>query len=50
MRLEIENPESGEMQRTYARLAGVLFLGVLLVALIGGSILSRVAGSGTFAG
>jgi hypothetical protein len=49
MRLEIKNGEPGKTQRTYARLAGVLFLGVILVAFVGGSILSRVAGSGTFA-
>ncbi|MGA8028272.1 MAG: DUF4386 domain-containing protein [Bryobacteraceae bacterium] len=49
MRLGIENAEAGKTQRTYARLAGILFLGVILIALIGGSILSRVAGSGTFA-
>lgn len=49
MRLDIENAEAGKTQRTYARLAGILFLGVILIALVGGSILSRVAGSGTFA-
>lgn len=49
MRLEIDNAEAGKAQRTYARLAGILFLGVILIALVGGSILSRVAGSGTFA-
>jgi len=49
MRLEIENAEAGKTQRTYARLAGILFLGVILIALVGGSILSRVAGDGTFA-
>ena len=49
MRLEIENATAGKTQRTYARLAGILFLGVIAIALVGGSILSRVAGSGTFA-
>ena len=49
MRLEIENAEAEKTQRTYARLAGILFLGVILIALVGGSILSRVAGEGTFA-
>jgi hypothetical protein len=48
MRLEIEH-QAGKSQRTYARLAGILFLGVIIIALVGGSILSRVAGSGTFA-
>ncbi|MGA8433047.1 MAG: DUF4386 domain-containing protein [Candidatus Sulfotelmatobacter sp.] len=49
MGLEVEHAEADTTQRTYARLAGILFLGVILIALIGGSILSRVAGSGTFA-
>jgi Domain of unknown function (DUF4386) len=49
MRLEIENAEADKTQRTYARLAGFLFLGVIIIALGGGFILSRVAGSGTFA-
>lgn len=49
MRLEIENAEARKTQRTYARLTGILFLGVILIALVGGSILSRVAGEGTFA-
>ncbi len=48
MRL-IENADVGKTQRTYARVAGMLFLGVILIALVGGFILSRVAGSGTFA-
>ena len=49
MRLEIQDAEAGKTKRTYARLAEVLFLGVILLALAGGFILSRVAGSGTFA-
>ncbi len=49
MGLAIESPESEKTQRTYAGLAGTLFLGVILIALVGGSILSRVAGDGTFA-
>jgi hypothetical protein len=48
MRLEIENAEAEKVQRKYARLAGCLYLGVILIALGGGSILSHVAGSGTF--
>jgi hypothetical protein len=49
MRVEIENAEADKTQRTYARLAGFLFLGVIIIALGGGIILSHVAGSGTFA-
>ena len=45
---ELEDPVSGKMQRSYARLAGILFLGEILIAFVGGSILSRVAGNGTF--
>jgi Domain of unknown function (DUF4386) len=48
MRREIENAAVVKTQRPYARLAGILFLWVILIALVGGSILSRVAGSGTF--
>jgi hypothetical protein len=47
--LETDKPESSRAQRTYARLAGFLFLAVIALALAGGSILSHVAGSGTFA-
>ncbi len=49
MRLEIENAEAAKTQRRYARLAGFLFLGVIIIALGGGLILSHIAGSGTFA-
>jgi hypothetical protein len=49
MRLEIENAEAGRTQRKYARLAGFLFLGEIIVALGGGLILSHVVGNGTFA-
>jgi hypothetical protein len=49
MRLEIENAEADKKQRTYARLAGFLYLGVIVIALGGGLILSHVAGSGTSA-
>lgn len=47
MGLAIEKTE--KTQRTYARLAGSLFLGVILIALVGGSILSHLAGDGSFA-
>jgi hypothetical protein len=49
MRLAIENPEGEKSQRTYARLAGFLLLAVIVIALGSGVVLSRVAGSGTFA-
>jgi len=49
MRLEIENAEANKTQRTYPRLAGFLFLGVIIAALGSGFILSPVTGSGTFA-
>jgi Domain of unknown function (DUF4386) len=49
MGLAIEKTEAEKTQRTYARLAGSLFLGVILIALVGGSILSHIAGDGTFA-
>jgi hypothetical protein len=49
MQSEIENAEADKAQRTYARLAGFLFLGVIILALGSGFILSHVAGSGTFA-
>lgn len=48
-RSETENAEADKTQRAYARLAGCLFLGVIVVALGSGFILSHVAGSGTFA-
>ena len=47
--LVVEKAEASRSQRTYARLAGFLFLAVIALALAGGSILSHVAGSGTFA-
>jgi len=50
MESEIDRAEASRAQRTYARLAGSLFLAEIIVALAGGLILSRVAGSGTFAG
>jgi hypothetical protein len=38
-----------QAQRTCAKLAGGLFLGAILVALGGRSVLSHIAGTGTFA-
>src|SRR5215831_2675946 len=49
MRLEIENAQADKTRRKYARLAGFLLLGVIIVALGSGFILSHAAGSGTFA-
>jgi hypothetical protein len=49
MRLEAEHAEPDKTQRTYARLAGFLFIAVIIVAFGSGFILSYVAGSGTFA-
>jgi hypothetical protein len=49
MRSPIENAEVDKTQRTYARLAGFLFLGVIILALGSGLLLSHVAGSGSFA-
>jgi len=48
MRLEIENAAAHKTQQTYARLAGFLFLAVIIIALASGFILDHVAGSGTF--
>ena len=49
MQSEIDKAEASRAQRTYARLAGFLFLAVIMVAFAGGFILSRITGSGTFA-
>ena len=49
MRSANENAEVNRAQRTYARLAGILMLGVIIIALGGGAILSNIAGNGTFA-
>lgn len=43
------NKEAEKTQRGYARLAGFLFLGLIIVDFASGFILSRVAGSGTLA-
>lgn len=48
MQLKTQTAEAGRTQRAYARLAGALYLAVIVVALGGGVILSRVAGDGTF--
>ena len=49
MLLEIENAVGDKTQRTYAKLAGFLFLGVIMMAFGGGFILSSIAGNGSFA-
>jgi len=49
MRPEIEHAEVDNADRTYARLAGFLFLGEIILALGSGFVLSHIAGSGTFA-
>jgi len=45
---EIGNAEPSKAQQKYGRLAGCLYLGVIIAALAGGLILSHVAGSGDF--
>lgn len=49
MRSGIENAETDDTQRRYARLAGSLFLVEIILALGSGFILDHIAGSGTFA-
>ncbi len=49
MRSATEKMEVNQTQRTYARLAGVLLLGAIFVALGSGSVVSHIAGNGTFA-
>lgn len=49
MRFEIENADTDRTQRTYARLAGFLFLWEIVIALGSGFILDHIAESGTFA-
>lgn len=49
MRSENENAAVNQAQRTYARLAGILLLGAIIIAIAGGAILSGIAGNGTFA-
>jgi hypothetical protein len=48
MQSEIKSADPDKTQRTYARLAGCLFLGVIIIAFGSGFIESQVAGSGTF--
>lgn len=47
--MRVEDAQTGRSQRTYARIAGFLMLGIIILAFVGGFILSRVAPSGTFA-
>ncbi len=49
MRSPNESAEVNRAQRTYARLAGVLLLGAIILAIGSGVILSNIAGNGTFA-
>ena len=44
-----EIAEMNQAQRTYARLAGILMLGAIFIAIGGGAILSDIAGNGNFA-
>jgi hypothetical protein len=44
-----EIAEVNQAQRTYARLAGILMLGAIVIAIGGGAILSNIAGKGNFA-
>jgi hypothetical protein len=49
LRSASEKAEASHAQRTYARFAGILFLGAIILAIAGGAILSHIAGDGTFA-
>jgi len=44
-----EIAEGNQAQQTYARLAGILMLGAIVIAIGGGAILSNIAGNGNFA-
>lgn len=46
---EIENAKADNTQRRYARLAGFLFLGEIILVLGSGFVLSHIVGSGTLA-
>lgn len=46
---DLEPAQAGQVQRIWALLAGCLFLAVIVIAFAGGSLLSHIAGSGTFA-
>lgn len=47
--MQIEITEAEKTQRAYARLAGCLFLAVIILALGSASLLAHIAGSGSFA-
>jgi Domain of unknown function (DUF4386) len=49
MRSVNENAEENRAQRTYARLAGILLLGAIIIAIGSGAIVSNIAANGTFA-
>ncbi len=49
MRPESKSAQVTLSQRTFARVAGILFLGAILVAFSAGAILSHIAGDGSFA-
>ena len=49
MILEIERVAAVGLQQRYARLAGFLLVGVIVIAVGAGFIISQVAGCGTFA-
>ena len=44
-----EIAEVNQAQRTYARLAGLLLLAAIILALGSGAVLSKIAGNGSFA-
>jgi hypothetical protein len=48
MRSANENADVNQAQRMYAKLAGILLLGAIIIAIGGGAILSNIAGNGTF--
>ena len=48
MRSANENAGVNQAQRTYTRLAGILLLGAIIIAIGAGAILSNIAGNGTF--
>jgi hypothetical protein len=48
MRSANEKAEVNQAQRTYARLAGILFLVAITIAIGAGAMLSNIAGNGTF--
>lgn len=47
---QMKKTEANGTQRIYARLAGGLFVGAILVAFGGGSVVSRIAGNGNLRG